>query len=197
MRTYSAEKTIVIPIKINKNGMEYFYGGPLPAFKDGAIGDLIVPINSVLELDKFQKIQSESVKTILEKNCRLLVNVQPGSLTDTRLFRPQHGALLKGLVGKFVEIILKEDLKLKLRGTKRAKLMPCACDIPVLNKKAHSVNHAYSIVSGEFEKSRISHTGNVFQMVFYGNEKEGWRPLDHLRGKYEAELEQSSTPIKR
>lgn len=129
MRTYSAEKTIVIPIKINKNGMEYFYGGPLPAFKDGAIGDLIVPINSVLELDKFQKIRTETIKTILEKNCRLLVNVQPESLADTRLFRPKDRSLFRGLVGEFVEIVLIENLSLKLRGTKKAKLVPSACVI--------------------------------------------------------------------
>lgn len=197
MRTYSAEKTIVIPIKINTNGMEYFYGGPLPAFKNGAIGDLIVPINSVLELDKFQKIRSEKIITILEKNCRLLVNVQPEPLANSRLFRPKDRSLLRGLVGEFVEIVLNEDLNLKLRGTKKAKLVPSACEIPVLKKKAHSVNHAYSIVSGVFEKSRISHTGNVFQKVFYWSEKEEWRPLDTLREKFEAELAQSFTPIKR
>ena len=197
MRTYSAEKTIVIPIKINKNGMEYFYGGPLPAFKDGAIGDLIVPINSVLELDKFQKIRTETIKTILEKNCRLLVNVQPESLADTRLFRPKDRSLLRGLVGEFVEIVLIENLSLKLRGTKKAKLVPSACVIPVLKEKAHSVNHAYSIVSGEFEKSRISHTGIVFQKVFYWSEKEEWRPLDALREKFELAMEQRFTPTKR
>lgn len=197
MRNYSAEKTVVIPIRINENRMEYFYGGPLPAFKNGTIGDLIVPIDSVLELDKFQKIQIETTRTILEKNCRLLVNVQPDSLADARLFRPKERSLLKGLEGEFVEIVLKDNLKLKLRGTKKAKLMPCACYVPALNEKANSINHAYSIVSVAFEKSRRSHTGNVFHKVFYWSKEKEWRPLDDLRDKCEAEMERNFTATKR
>ena len=60
--------------------------------------------------------------------------------------------------------------------------MNCPIDIPFLNKKAVSVNQAYTIISTEFEKYRRSHTGNVFNKVYYKDENTNtWSKLDNLR----------------
>ena len=90
--------------------------------------------------------------------------------------------------GDFAEIILKEPLSMVLRGTKKSMLCSCKCQLPFLNIEAESINHVYTLLSTHFEKSRRSHSGNVFQKIYYSNQN-GWYPLDHLRKQCEAEEE--------
>ena len=60
------------------------------------------------------------------------------------------------------EVVLLEPLLISVDGSERAKLNDCSCGIFLLDKEATSVNHAFTLLSEEFETDRMSHTGNVF-----------------------------------
>ena len=92
-----------------------------------------------------------------------------------------------GLAGtRFVEIELIDDLLIILRGTKKATLSRCKCTIPILNnQEANSLNHAYTLISQEFEKHRISHSGNVFKDIYYKKDDK-WQPIDSFRDSLES-----------
>lgn len=47
--------------------------------------------------------------------------------------------------------------------------------------EARSLNHAMTLISEQLEPWRISHTGNVYQRVYYEETNGWWYPLDWLR----------------
>ncbi|MBF0238126.1 MAG: hypothetical protein HQM12_10495 [SAR324 cluster bacterium] len=57
-------------------------------------------------------------------------------------------------------------------------------------KIAVSLNHAYTLLSSVYETKRRSHTGNVFQFIYYKN-GEHWHLIDNLRSQLEIEHEKS------
>jgi hypothetical protein len=191
------EKKVVLPVRFRSGFVEFFYGGPLPALQDGVIGDLVVPAFAVQDQRLLGPLSNHLDVPVLPKGTRLLAGLRP----DTRLpdlerqlrkDRPQEG------FPTYAEIILRESLELRLRGTKRAVLKSCRCQIPSLDDGsseddwADSVNHAYSRLSMAFETQRRSHTGNVFQVVFYrsvdARRHRTWEPLEILRQRIEAKI---------
>jgi hypothetical protein len=74
-------------------------------------------------------------------------------------------------------------LWLYLSGTRteaiRANPIILPFDVP--GGSAHSLNHALTILSEVFEKWRISHTGNIYERVFYATGDGSWFPLGVLR----------------
>jgi hypothetical protein len=89
----------------------------------------------------------------------------------------------------YVEIELLEDLFLQFKGSEKPKLTSCKCKIPYLSKEVISLNHAYTTISTEFEKSRKSHTGNVFDKILYKNEHKRWHTIRSLRDHFQWEFE--------
>ena len=83
-----------------------------------------------------------------------------------------------------VEFELRNDLYLRVRSSKSSLLVECDCRIPSLMFDAQSVSEAYARISTEFEPSRRSHTGNVFNCVFIDQDF-GLAPLAELRLKLE------------
>ena len=86
-------------------------------------------------------------------------------------------------------MILREDLKLRLRGAKPATLEDATCWIPSRPEEAKSLNHAYRLVSEKFEPQRLSHSGNVFKVGYYFELSHTWTSLDGLRSAAEASVE--------
>lgn len=88
-------------------------------------------------------------------------------------------------------ITLLEKLMLYKVGNKLSKLMPCGCKVS--NDKtpeifeAYSLNNAYTIASNKFQTERISHTCNVFRIIYHGINK-----LGLLRDKAELEFEKEN-----
>jgi len=90
-----------------------------------------------------------------------------------------------------VEIVLKQDLEIKLRSTKKGELQDCLCCISSMpESEPKSINHAYSLISQHYETHRRSHSGNVFDKVFFWNNRKILTPLKELRNNFEAEYEQ-------
>lgn len=52
------------------------------------------------------------------------------------------------------------------------------------SRRAYSLNHALTILSEVYEVHRVSHTGNIFERIFYQEADGKWYPLEFLRHKY-------------
>jgi hypothetical protein len=83
----------------------------------------------------------------------------------------------------FVEVALKANLSLQVRGDQEARLSPCLCTIPALRHEAESLNHAFTLISEAYETKRRSHSGNVFERAYAQDERGNWQKLDELRLK--------------
>mgnify|MGYP000285246194 CR=1 FL=1 len=190
-------KTVVIPVSIKNGNVEYRGEGNMPEMPDDTFAELIVPAYAIKDQRLLNELSKEKKEKILNRGTRLLVQIavrRENSLDKhfshhfeyTReTFQPLKD--IRGLIDpEFVEIELLDDLIITLRGTKKATLNRCYCTIPVLdNIEAYSLNHAYTLISQEFEKHRISHSGNVFKDIYY-NDKDMWLPIANLRDALES-----------
>ena len=188
----SYKKTVRIPVIMTKNDLKFFYGGDLPAIKEGTIAELVVPEYSILDGFKLSMIKKDFIKPFLAKDTILMARLSERSVDESKQFLTRIKIFPPG-VGLFSEIVIDEDLKISFRGTKSPELLDCKCKIPALkNEQAKSVNHAFTLISEKFEKHRRSHTGNVFEQVYYNRSPDGWVRLKERRNQlireYEYEL---------
>lgn len=51
----------------------------------------------------------------------------------------------------------------------------------ILDSVPKSLNHAYTLLSELIEPERLSHTGNIYDLIFYKEKNEQWFPLNRLR----------------
>lgn len=197
-------KTVEIPVRIKKgNKVEFFYDGALPNIKEDTLCRLIVPVFGVDKENQKQLVFEKTI-TLLPKGSRIFmaIKIESGNNVERSLLE-KHGEWREQLSSEIksrssrnilqngpVEIILCSDLKLTLRGTKRAKLESCDCYIPLLDANAGSLNQAYTKISQVFERHRASHTGSAFRSMYYFDQAKGeCISLDDLRGIEEAKDE--------
>lgn len=176
------KKTVRIPVVMNNGQMMQLDGSPLPKIQHGAVGELILDTYALENQKILQSLQLEQVSELLPKGDSIFLGVSSTVVPPeqiNRLIEPSDLGISSEFL--FAEVKLREPLKLKIRGTKSPVLEPCSCFIPVLQQEAKSLNHAFTLISTEFETQRISHTGNVFQRGFV-RRGDKWVSLDHLRG---------------
>jgi hypothetical protein len=107
---------------------------------------------------------------------RVAVSTKSVKKEDTPALIQQRLFYVSG-VQAFIEVELKEPLVLIIQGTKDGHLKDCACCVPMLNLEATSLNHAYTLISEKIETHRKSHAGNVFDLTFFEDNLESWKPL--------------------
>lgn len=190
-------KKVVIRITMKDGKIEYFGEGSMPEIREGTFAELIVPACAIMDQRRVNEFSEEKKELILNRGTRLLVQIavrRENSLDNHFLHYFEHTHKthqplkdIRGLTdAEFVEIKLLDDLKITLRGTKKATLSRCKCKIPILNNvEAYSLNHAYTLISQEFEKHRISHSGNVFKDIYYKKDDK-WLPIDSFRDALES-----------
>ena len=184
------EKAIRIPVRVGKNGkIEYYYGGALPVIAEGTIGDLVVPAWSISEEKEALRLQQEHIVQFLPSGSVVMLVVDHRRTPDDLRKHLKKGIRRGSRVSMGVEVILREHLMLRLRGTKPAALQHATCCIPSLNEEAKSLNHAYRLVSEKFEPQRLSHSGNVFRVGYYAKPDHTWISLGGLRSAAEASVE--------
>ena len=184
------EKTIRIPVRIRTDGqIEYFYGGALPKMRHGAIGDLVIPERSISDQREVNRLQQSHVVPFLDSGSVVMLTVD-GTNTPAELKQHLKEAITPGMKKSHaVELTLnKIPLRLRIRGTKPARLESVPCWIPSLQIEAKSLNHAYRLVSERFEPSRISHSGNVFELGYFIS-GDTWISLGDLRNATVASFE--------
>jgi len=82
---------------------------------------------------------------------------------------------------------------LKLKGLEKCELVSSTILMPngFPEPNATSLNHAFTLLSRQYETHRISNTGNVYTRVFYQDRDGGWYPLDDLRRGVQAKVERT------
>jgi hypothetical protein len=182
------KKTTRIPFRFVKGKFVHLGDGTeINELTEDCIGDILVETWKVTNADRVQEYDTEVEVDFLPKGTKLLARVNSTHVPDRLRERLSEEKAMIGDVT--VEIMLEEDLRLVLRGTKPAKLVDCKCFIPALqglidkNKQPFSVNQAYARISEVFEPHRRSNTGNVFNVVHYYDAQLGWQPLRTLRDR--------------
>jgi hypothetical protein len=191
MAPKTAARSVRVPFRFVNGQLTYFYGGPLPTIKNGAIGDLVLPAFDLAVDSVREALLAEKVVPLLDASTPLVIRISNRSIPRTLEARCRAERLQGHAKHACVRILLLEPLLIRWRGAKLGNLEPAKCEIPALpRKKADSLNHAYRLVSEAFEPHRRSHSANVFQEVFFECDK-SWLPLEVLRSTAEKQLESS------
>ena len=200
---------VTIPVKRVGERWEFFYGGDVPV-KEGTVADLTVNIGDLTD-DKFkQRVTQEVTVRILPEGAELCVALSDRSenarkrlgnwpdkyplslpLGTTRFERIRLGPPKKKkaeLQAKLMEDVADADenqggLWLKVKGLDHCELHGSTIRLPQGFDPVHAVslNHAFTMLSERYETHRLSHTGNVYERIFYQDRDGHWYPLDDLR----------------
>jgi len=122
-------------------------GDSLPKIRHDTVGELVLGAYSVEDSKVRESFQVEKIYELRPADTSVFLRMSTGVVpTDRaqRLITPSELKILGGFL--FAEVKLKEALKMRTRGTKHPTLEPCCCFIPVLNKEAQSLNHAFTQV---------------------------------------------------
>lgn len=180
-----AKTTRLIAKYLDGEFIDQITGSPVSMIANEAICEIVVLTSKVFDEDLLETLNDESEAEILPKGAVLLATISEKSIPAGLLqHAPRRNGMPFGRKERTVEIILKQSLRLKFRGSKMPELKPCSCHVPCLEEDAISINHAFSLISIAFEPHRKAHTGNVFQKVLYRlpNLDYGlWRELEQLR----------------
>ena len=153
---------------------------PLPNIRDGAFIELVIPAWAVTDDEDRQRLRSKRTIEMLPEGGRVWLGLSRKAI-PTELHKNFLDAG-KGVPGGYLlaEVILLDSLLVLVDGSERARLDNCQCRIVPMGKEARSLNHAFTLLSQEFETDRMSHTGNVFRQGFTCQGKH-WLSLNDLR----------------
>lgn len=157
---------------------------PLPRFDEGAFCEILIDSIYLRDQSRLSGSENDREAPFLPRGSRLLAQVN-AKLVPAELRRFLHDHEIENCA--LVEFTLLGDLNLRIRARRDATLMDVMCASPFLEGRenppvAKSVNHLYTLISTHFEPHRKSHSGNVFNKVFYWSERAGnWLPLRHRR----------------
>jgi hypothetical protein len=179
------EKRLRVAVRFDGTQFALLDGSPLPAIAKDAVCELVLRPEQLQNPDDRDRFVRDEVFPILTQGSTVLLGVSPHSVGDPKalglICNPQE----IGVQTEYwlVEVRLKQDLKIRIRGDQEAKLEPCSCLIPSLERDATSVNHAFTLISETYETERLSHTGNVFERAYTSVGPKRWQTLDDLRIK--------------
>lgn len=184
----SIVRTAIIPVRfVDGTFVNLITKEPLKELRNNSTFDLVVDAYEIADPALLSLLNDEREVDLLPAGEILLANISDKSVPDhLSKFTSRPDGLFRSVGGLFVEIHLETQLGMLLRGTKTPALSDCRCFIPALNETAASINHAYTLISTAFEPDRRSHTGNVFDKVFYFSKHRGdlfgsWAELRLLR----------------
>ena len=181
-------KTVKIPARfIDGNLINLLTKQTVNGISNNSICEIVLHSSQISDENLLAVLDTEKTDIFLSEGTEVLAGVNqnniPNALSEFAN-RPEN--IIFGALGLFVSIILKTPLQIKFHGTKQPNLLDCQCFIPSLKKNAESLNHAYTLISTAFEPHRRSHSGNIFQKIFYKSWQDDytqnlWIELEHLR----------------
>jgi hypothetical protein len=176
------QKHLRIGVRFDGSGFVLLNGNPLPELAKDSIAELVLAPECIQNAKLRASLTGQKSTPLLKEGSRVLCGVSSPMIEDIFV----EGLNPSGPVPihtpyKFVEVTLNADLWLQVRGDQEARLSPCPCKIPALNKDAESLNQAFTLISEEYETKRRSHSGNVFERVYAQDERGNWQSLDELR----------------
>ncbi len=176
------EKHLRIGIRFENGKFVLLNGQPLPKLAKGSVGELVIAPESIEDLAVREGLKEERRIPFLKKGSFVLLGMSPtmiGDSSDKELIPAETLKILSPY--SFVPVKLDANLSLQVRGDQEAKLSPCSCTINALDKKAKSLNHAFTLISEAYETLRLSHSGNVFERAYTEVTPGKWQSLDELR----------------
>jgi hypothetical protein len=176
------EKHLRLSARFDGNRFVLLDGSQLPALLRESVVDLILAPESILDATVRARFLEEMAVMILERDSGVFFGVSPTMIDNMKavgLTSPNDLQVISEYW--FVEGKLDAPLMLQVRGDQEARLSPCSCTIPSLNRTADSLNHAFTLISEAFETKRRSHSGNVFERVYTQVTAGKWQSLDELR----------------
>lgn len=184
---------VVVPVTIRGGQIVPFYGGEMPKFREGAVMDLITEEAAFLDPSEMERFNMEDVRKILPTGTEMYAVIARRGQQFHKVAEKIDVFPPPGGDTALIPFKLAEPLRLHLRGTRKAELMSCLCDLGIEGEEfPKSVNQAYSRLSEIYESWRRSHTGNVFTKVYFRLVGiNAARPLEDLRIACEAEAEKS------
>ena len=163
-------RTTRLLVKVSDGKCSMIDGSALPKMKPDAVAELVVsPWDITDEKARAALLQEQRVE-FLAAGTSIWARVKQDDIATDLKLCSKNKRVWPRTSELVVEIKLQTAVQLVIRGDGRASLGECNCQIPALPKqKCSSVNEAYTRVSEAFEPSRRSHTGNIFNCVFFEN----------------------------
>ena len=179
------EKRLRLAVRFDGARFALLDGSPLPAIAKDAVCELVLRPEQLQNPDDRDRFVRDEVFPILTQGTTVLLGVSPHSVGDPKALGLISNPQEIGVQTEYwlIEVRLKQDLKIRIRGDQEAKLEPCSCLIPSLKREATSINHAFTLISETYETERLSHTGNVFERAYTLVGPKRWQTLDDLRIK--------------
>ena len=176
------KKRLRIGVRVEESGIVLLDGQPLPHLHPGSEGEIVFAPECFVDEKIRMGFTDENVVPFLKKGSSIMMGVSPsviGNSPPKGLIHPDSIRILSEYM--FVEVRLGADQRLQIRGDQVAKLSPCPCSIPALDKQADSLNHAFTMISETYETLRRSHSANVFDRAYAEDDSGKWERLDELR----------------
>lgn len=191
-RNCDRDKTVLIPVIVHDDKMTPLYGGQMPRFADGAVLDIVLEMSSLADSKEVERFDVVKDVTLFSAGEILYFEINPKSQINSKEgFVKREEICHWEKATHVMPVVIHEELRLRLRGTRSAQLLSCWCeclgtDIP----KAISINQMLTFLSVKFETWRQSHTGNVYKSVYCRVSKPGEKiklqPLDDIRDNCQA-----------
>jgi hypothetical protein len=202
-----------VPVRFVDGIWECAFGGALPVKNDAEAELLVSPTSisdktflEAMERKEAHKVLNEGtalyVCLTIKPDSPPAPTLEPflefenkisGGIDTTHLSRWNSGKLA------FVEVTLgcpttkqaeffgtiEGGLWLMTRGVEAVGVRSTTVVLPekISEEPIVSLNHAYTVLSEAFEDWRKSHTGNIYERVFYRERNDRWYALDTLRNR--------------
>lgn len=197
MRNGQGSRRIRLPVQRVNGQWEFLYGGDVP-LHDGAIAELVVDSCSIQDRDFLDLISQELSVQVLPQGTPLMVALSDQAYGWGAALRPDIPLqYLPPGCTRFVMVhigpkskrqndLFEEDeggLWLHQIGLDRCELECSPILMPEGSAKqvAQSPNHAFTMLSEQYEQHRLSHTGNAYTQLFYQETNGQWFLLSVLR----------------
>lgn len=197
------QSSLRLPVQLVDGTWELLYGGALELPMD-TTAELVLPPGTVVDEQWYNALQRPNRYKLLDVGTELRVALTVCEAErkafrnllrpfDLQVYRP---AGLLSPETKFVSVHLRRaeakdarqdtrsGLWVETRGLDVRYVRSGPVGLPALagvDGPADSLNHAFTLLSEILEPWRKSHTGNVYERVFYQDSDRYWYPLRDLR----------------
>ena len=190
-------KTLRLPVQMVNGYWELIYGGVLPV-REGAYAEMLIGRTSIRDESLLKLLTRELAVRVLPEGTELRIAVRDriAVLSHTpdkydikvaaQYWPGDHCRFVPvwlGPVGGRNRHVESGGLWMRHIGLNQCELESSLVDLPedFDRARAQSLNHAFTMLSERYETHRLSHTGNVYERVFYQESKGLWYPLSTMR----------------
>ncbi|MCW5657115.1 MAG: hypothetical protein KIT60_05395 [Burkholderiaceae bacterium] len=192
-------RTVTLQVQRLNGQWETVFGGEAPV-REGALAELTLPMGALRDSEFKRLLNQELLVKVLDEGTELQVAIA-GAPASVRAHGGQHRVRVParywpGDSVTFVPVRIgppnrtsskidpdRGGLWMRHVGLDRCEMVSSSIVLPPGpgREEAISPNHAYTVLSERYEVHRISHTGNVYERVFFQESDEHWYPMSGLR----------------